>query len=858
MPEPGRVVLKFGGTSVSTLASWETIAEVVEARRSEGERPVVVHSALAGVTDLLEEAVARALEGAHEPVLSEIRHRHDRLADAMGLALPPQLTDRFNDLRRLVQGVALVGDASPATRARVLAHGALMATILGAEYLQSRGLSCRWVDAREVLTSAQAPEGGGGGPLSADCTPGPDPALRASWAEESGVIVTQGRIARSPRGETVWLGRGGTDASAAYIASRLDAVRLEVWGRIPGMFSADPRSVPSARLLKSLSYDEAQEIAITGSRVLHPRAIPAIRAQGIPIHIRSTASPDLQGTVITAVQAEGPGRVKAISRKKGVTLVSMESLAMWQQVGFLARAFDVFRRWGLSVDLVSTSESMVTVSLDRVANVLTEEVLGGLATDLGELCEVSLVTDAAALSLVGRHIRGMLYRLGPVLELFREEKIHLVTQAASDLNLTFVVDEEQADRLVARLHRLLIQPGEQDPVFGPTWEALTAAPSTPAPPARWWQRKRERLLEVMESTDAAYVYDLDVVRRQAAALGSLRAVDRVLYSVKANPHPAILETVRDAGLGFECVSAAEIRHLESVFGDLDPEEVLFTPNFAPRDEYAYALERGVRVTLDALHPLRHWAEMFRGREVLLRVDPGRGEGHHEKVRTAGGGSKFGLIPADLDEAGDRVAAAGGTVVGLHVHSGSGILDSDHWRRTGAFLTKLLPRFPDVRVLDLGGGLGVPDTPAESGLDLRTLDAALDDLASAAPDVELWLEPGRFVVAEAGVLLARVTQVKEKEQVRYVGLATGMNTFIRPALYGAYHEIQNLTRLGEPSTQVVTVVGPICETGDRFGTDRLLPEALEGDVLVVANTGAYGRSMSSHYNMRDPAEERVLR
>ena len=854
------IVLKFGGTSVSSLALWETIVSTVEGRRAEGFRPVVVHSALAGVSDLLEDAVARALNGAHEPVLEEIRLRHARLADAMGLPLPQALEERLRDLHRLTQGVALLGEASLATRARVLAHGELMATILGVAFMESRELPVRWVDARDVLVTESDPrDADRGGYLSAECAPGPDPGLRSSWAADDRVVVTQGFIARSPRGETVLLGRGGSDASGAYLASRLEARRLEIWTDVPGMFSADPRSVPSARLLKSLSYDEAQEIAITGSKVLHPRAIPAIRAQGIPIHIRSTPAPDVEGTVIGPMDSEGPGQVKAISRKKRVTLVSMESLAMWQQVGFLARAFDVFRRWGLSVDLVSTSESMVTVSLDRVANVLTEEVLDGLAVDLGEFCDVSVVEEAAALSLVGRHIRAMLYRLGPVLELFREERIHLLSQAASDLNLTFVVDEDQADRLVARLHRLLIQPGEGDPVFGPTWESLTSARPAPAEPHRpWWQEKRDRLLELMDDAGALYVYDLETVRRQAEALVSLRAVDRVLYSLKANPHPAVLETVQAAGLGFECVSEAEIRHLESVLPELDPTRILFTPNFAPRGEYEFALGREVRVTLDALHPLRHWAEIFRGRELLLRIDPGHGEGHHEKVRTAGGGSKFGLIPGDLEEAADRIDAVDGTVVGLHVHSGSGILDADHWRRTGAFLAGLVPRFPDVRVLDLGGGLGVPDTPSAAALDLRAVDDALESLAAAVDGPELWLEPGRFVVAEAGVLLARVTQVKEKQHVRYVGLATGMNSFIRPTLYGAYHEIQNLTRLEAPGSDVVTVVGPICETGDRFGTDRLLPEAREGDVLLVTNTGAYGHVMSSRYNLREPAGERVLR
>jgi diaminopimelate decarboxylase/aspartate kinase len=132
-----------------------------------------------------------------------------------------------------------------------------------------------------------------------------------------------------------------------------------------------------------------------------------------------------------------------------------------------------------------------------------------------------------------------------------------------------------------------------------------------------------------------------------------------------------------------------------------------------------------------------------------------------------------------------------------------------------------------------------------------------ELKAAYPQYELWLEPGRYVVAEAGVLLANVTQTKGKGDVRYVGIATGMNSLIRPALYGAYHEIANLTRLGEPSAHIVNVVGPICETGDKLGTDRLLPECNEGDVLLIANAGAYGRVMSSNYNLRAPAPEFVL-
>ncbi len=478
------VVLKFGGTSVSSLEAWETVARVVRERCAEGVRPVVIHSALAGISDLLEETVSRALRAEHELVLLEVEARHERLARSMGLDAGLLLGDPFASLRRLASGVALLGEASVPTRARILAHGELMATRLGSAYLESRGIPARWVDARDVLVSEEpAHRSGRAAFLTADCRSGADAALQEAWSAGAEVVVTQGFIARNSRGETVLLGRGGSDASGAYFASRLEAERLEIWTDVPGMFSADPRVVPSARLLKSLSFDEAQEIATTGSKVLHPRAIPAIRAQGIPIHIRSTPEPKLSGTVIAPARHVGVGGVKAISRKQRVTLVSMESLAMWQEVGFLARAFEVFRRWGLSVDLVSTSESMVTVSLDRAANVLTGDVLEGLTRDLGEFSQVTVVENAAALSLVGRQIRGMLHRLGPVFELFQEERVHLVSQAASDLNLTFVVDGEHSDRLVARLHALLIRSSEDDPVFGPTWSSLTAPPAEVAVPA---------------------------------------------------------------------------------------------------------------------------------------------------------------------------------------------------------------------------------------------------------------------------------------------------------------------------------------------------------------------------------------
>ena len=212
---------------------------------------------------------------------------------------------------------------------------------------------------------------------------------------------------------------------------------------------------------------------------------------------------------------------------------------------------------------------------------------------------------------------------------------------------------------------------------------------------------------------------------------------------------------------------------------------------------------------------------------------------------------------EVDELAAAAESCGARVIGLHAHTGSGNFDVPTWVETATILAGVAARLGGVRTLDLGGGLGVPDRAGRSPLDLAVLDAALTSFAVEHPGFELWLEPGRFVVAEAGVLLARVTQVKGKGAVRYLGVATGMNSLIRPALYGAHHEIVNLTRLAQPGEHVFTVVGPICESGDVLGHDRLLPATREGDVLLIANAGAYGRVMSSHYNLRAPAEEMTL-
>jgi diaminopimelate decarboxylase/aspartate kinase len=515
----------------------------------------------------------------------------------------------------------------------------------------------------------------------------------------------------------------------------------------------------------------------------------------------------------------------------------------------------VFKQHGMSVDLVSTSETNVTVSLDPAANTLDNTLVAELVADLSRLCRVQIIGPCASVSLVGRNIRAILHQLGGAFEFFEEQKIYLVSQAANDLNFTFVVDENQGDRLVEQLHELLIRPVPGDRVLGPTWQQLFAPPQpVEAAAAPWWRQKRAQLIAALGEREAAFVHDLDTVRGAARALRAMGSLARVHYSMKANSHPQLLQALRAEHIEFECVSRGEVERALELFPQLDPQRILYTPNFAPREEYEWALVRGVRVTVDNPYALSAWPQLFRGHEIFLRVDTGVGRGHHSHVRTAGTRSKFGVPISEVRDLARLAREAHTRVIGLQAHVGSGIFDVTSWEHTARLLSAVSQTFEELRVIDVGGGLGVPERLDQPGVNLAQLDTLLMAVRAEYPHLEVWLEPGRYLVAAAGVLLARVTQLKSKGNVRFVGIATGMNSLIRPVLYGAYHEIVNLSRIDEPATELVSVVGPICESADVLGHDRLLPPTREGDVLLIANAGAYGHAMSSHYNLRAPAPE----
>ncbi len=865
MTTPDRwIVLKFGGTSVSRRERWDTIGRLARERAQRSDaRVLVVVSALSGATNELQ-AIANSPAGGGDDSVARIAalaDRHRAFAAELGLDAGTVLGARLAALQ------ALAGDSRAAQRAldwqaELLAQGELLSSTLGAAYLRARGFDFGWCDAREWLDAMALPnQNAWSMRLSAACGHQADDDWRARFAAQqpARMLLTQGFIARHDDGGTAVLGRGGSDTSAACFGALLRAQQVEIWTDVPGMFSANPREVPEARLLTRLDYAEAQEIATTGAKVLHPRSIGPCREARVPMTILDTARPDLPGTRIDASAATVPG-VKAISRRNGIVLVSMESIGMWQQVGFLADIFERFKRHGLSVDLIGSSETNVTVSLDPSDNLVSGNVLEALSADLAEVCRVKVIVPCAAITLVGRGMRSMLHRLSDIWATFGRERVHLVSQSSNDLNLTFVIDEADADGLLPELHAELVRSGampmRDGSVFGPSWREI--AHGRRARQAPWWQGRREALLQLARGGTPRYAYDLATVRERARALLAVDAIDRRYYALKANPHPAILRALAAEGYGFECVSHGELQHVSATLPELAPSRVLFTPSFAPRSEYEAAFAHGATVTVDNVEALRRWPELFRGREFWLRLDLGRGEGHHRKVRTGGSEAKFGLPVARMDEFLGVVRSLDARVTGLHAHLGSGVESANHWREVHAELAGLADRVGTVATLDIGGGLPVPYLPDAAPFDLEEWGRDLATVKIAYPQYALAIEPGRYLVAEAGVLLLSATQVVEKEGVLRVGCDAGMNALLRPALYEAFHDIANLSRPGASASADFDVVGPVCESGDVLGRQRKLPaDTAEGDILLVADAGAYGMAMANTYNLRAlPAEDTI--
>ncbi len=361
-----------------------------------------------------------------------------------------------------------------------------------------------------------------------------------------------------------------------------------------------------------------------------------------------------------------------------------------------------------------------------------------------------------------------------------------------------------------------------------------------------------------------YVYDFEVVRERVALLAGF---DVVRYAQKANSNLSLLRRMRALGVRLDAVSAGEIQR--ALLAGFEPEEVQFTADVLDLATLDLLARVPVPVNLGSADMIEQVADVSHVRDVTLRVNPGFGHGHDIKVSTGGRASKHGIWATDLQGAVERCAAAGLRVTGLHMHIGSGS-DFEHLSKIRESIVRAAEVVGgDLRTISTGGGLPVPYRPEETAFDV---DAYLRDweetraeiVARRGAAIELEVEPGRFLVAESGVLLTEVRACKRNDDLEYVLVDAGFDSLIRPAMYGAYHHVSKLTPEEQAPVRPTIVAGPLCESADMFTQTkgglidpRPLAPCAVGDLLCVHGAGAYASSMASNYNSRLFAAEVLL-
>ena len=452
------IVMKFGGTSVEDAPAIDRAACIVRERLS--EKPVVVVSALARVTDQLLAMARAAGAGDREKAIElsrALRERHYTVAgELLGTGVFTQfhseLEAEFDSLDELLRGLAAVGELTPRSCDNVASFGERISSKIVAAAFAGRGIPARLVDSREcILTDSRYTHAI---PIF-DETNDRTLARLKPLLDVGKVPVMGGFIAANADGATTTLGRGGSDFTAAIVGAALGADRIEIWTDVDGMMTTDPNLCSNAQRIKVISFDEAAELAYFGAKVLHPATLVPAIDKNIPVQVLNSRNPKNEGTRITARAPSCTNTFKAIAAKKRITEVDVVSARMLMAHGFLKSIFDVFDRHRCPVDVVSTSEVSVSLTVD------SNEAIPAIAADLEKLAYVKYEGRKAIVCLVGENIRGTPGIAAKVFTAISDINVRMISQGASEINITFVIEEDDVPEAVRRLHEIFFS--ELDP-----------------------------------------------------------------------------------------------------------------------------------------------------------------------------------------------------------------------------------------------------------------------------------------------------------------------------------------------------------------------------------------------------------
>jgi len=442
------IVMKFGGTSVETCDAIARVTSIV--KKQEHRRPIVVVSAMGKTTNKLLTAAREAAAGRRDQALTivdELRAHH--LTHGLAVAGPAAaeldrfIRTHFEWLEELVKGLSVVGELSARSMDAIASVGERLSSLVVSFAFRAAGIQAQHVDSRRVIvtddrfTQAQLLFDETFARLAEDVRP----------VAEHSVVVMGGFIGATKEGVTTTLGRGGSDYSAAIIGAGVNAEEIQIWTDVDGMLTADPRIIPGGHRVKSISFAEAAEMAFFGAKVLHPATVLPAVEKNIPVLILNSKRPETEGTRITSEAVPCANPVKSISCKRDITIVNIRSTRMLMAHGFLRRIFEIFDRYETSVDMLSTSEVSVSLTLDNTEN------LDSIREEVCQFAEVNVEAQQAIVCLVGENIRHTPGIAGRAFQVLSTKNIRMISQGASLLNLGFVIADTDLTAAVSALHK---------------------------------------------------------------------------------------------------------------------------------------------------------------------------------------------------------------------------------------------------------------------------------------------------------------------------------------------------------------------------------------------------------------------
>ena len=451
LPVSRLVVMKFGGTSVEDPTAIKRTASIVQSRRDKGVTPIVVVSAMAKVTDQLLTAAAVAGHGDRSGALAitaRLRNRHLETATALVscetiVDLGKLIDTEFCALDEILRGLAAVGELTPRISDMIVAAGERLSSQIIADAFRHCGLDAVHIDSRKcIVTDAQH-----GKAIPQDAFI--EQRLKEHVLPHSAqgrICVLGGFIGATEKGVTTTLGRGGSDFTAALVGGGIDADAIEIWTDVNGIMTTDPRICPDALRVKTISFEEAAELAYFGAKVLHPATILPAVSKNIPVLVLNSRNPENEGTRIISLAPHCRSPFKSIALKRRLTIIDVVASRMLMSHGYLKAIFDVFDRHKCAVDMVSTSEVSVSLTVD------SNEKLPEIAADLSKLADVKYEGRKALICMVGENIRGQNGIAARVFQTIRHVNVRMISQGASEINMSFMIEEDDAEEAIRSLH----------------------------------------------------------------------------------------------------------------------------------------------------------------------------------------------------------------------------------------------------------------------------------------------------------------------------------------------------------------------------------------------------------------------